>query len=853
MDLASTQGTSEGAYVSSVGQADVGSWEVIREATAAGDDTAERVQVQSWLDSFRIEKNFYSSMTACAELFYAKVLSATEHLQEPNLLRTASCMMLIEQIICLFGRYKPLMVSLCNHLYAAIFVKEEGFEDTPQDMDEGLEQILSKKYIKKTYFGVYTELLKRYNKLVEKTANTERSLEVISAVLERAITLWQKKWIGDVFRQWRDQRQRRRTYLKRVAEGFAANIAMVKKKRAIRNWVAMDEYEQKRLNEEGKTKAGSLVEKLQNERETLLDELESLRRIVEAKDIKINIILSENKSLKIEKKRVLERCIEWQRQAARLSSIVSNTSQELCSAHFDWLARKRVENLVHLPGAGCEFLVQWAKELIARYCEDNTCRDFLFEAPTGKPYLYLLRSVAPSHCSEVWLIRNLSESDPHKRCAAVISLAKKLGVHTAILPEDLLSASLQFNYIFLAQIFRRFAQPELGAESYPRLWCDATFNKHMTEEKRHESPETIQPDEWQQRLEAHRLQNQMWRMKLSQVTMTLEAEITESLRHDSKKTTVSSEEEQTKLAQFYDLPIVSYADLLTALSGDAKTKDVHVDVIRCLRLQVRNIRNVYKFYSARDVYIPSLDEETDPIQRLSNAQFQIFCEDCNIPPGLIPDPAAMSSRLEQNSLMQERDAKTDYLVGPAEFSLVLVYIAFKMYDDEEFVDRVRKFIAEVVVPNAQASSLDTFRNDVADQEVQSVFHTFWVPLKRIFAKYSMKEEQQRLAPKSPRGVSRSRSTQNLAVPEPKDSMSFELWEDFVRDYDLFDGLLDSSAVLLTFHNVQDDSEDGSSTMLDYGEWTDALVAIAIFKNPSPFEPLSTRVNRFLRTTLRLKL
>ena len=87
--------------------------------------TAGRLQVQLWMDSFNEEKANYASLTTCAEIFYARVLRATEALPEPNVLRTATCMMLLQQLSSLFTRYQPLMLSLCHQLEGAIFIKTD--------------------------------------------------------------------------------------------------------------------------------------------------------------------------------------------------------------------------------------------------------------------------------------------------------------------------------------------------------------------------------------------------------------------------------------------------------------------------------------------------------------------------------------------------------------------------------------------------------------------------------------------------------------------------------------------------------------------------------------------------------
>eukprot|EP00754_Rhynchopus_humris_P023361 Rhum_TRINITY_DN14831_c0_g1::Rhum_TRINITY_DN14831_c0_g1_i1::g.120935::m.120935 len=177
--------------VSANPQTDVDSWTAIRDVVhEAGDETAVRVQVQMWLDSFNTERQAYTSVTACAELFFAKVLGATEDMPDPNLLRTAACMMLLEQVSSLFGRFQPLMSSLCGQVYAAIFLPD-GVEESLDEVvgptyhpDPNIEKVLSKKYVRRTYFAAYTDLLSKHEKVTTKASVAEQSLRALWLVFE---------------------------------------------------------------------------------------------------------------------------------------------------------------------------------------------------------------------------------------------------------------------------------------------------------------------------------------------------------------------------------------------------------------------------------------------------------------------------------------------------------------------------------------------------------------------------------------------------------------------------------------------------------------------------------------------
>eukprot|EP00944_MAST-04C_sp_MAST-4C-sp1_P000520 g520.t1 len=88
----------------------------------------------------------------------------------------------------------------------------------------------------------------------------------------------------------------------------------------------------------------------------------------------------------------------------------------------------------------------------------------------------------------------------------------------------------------------------------------------------------------------------------------------------------------------------------------------------------------------------------------------------------------------------------------------------------------------------------------------------------------------------------------------KDTINVNEFNVFMKEKKLLDSSLSNKMVLGIFNNVQSEGDalnenDLESLEMDYSEFTEAIIAIAAWKMPSPFLAFDQRVDMFLSNVL----
>ncbi|KAJ9458867.1 hypothetical protein DIPPA_70126 [Diplonema papillatum] len=827
------------------GTADVDTWQTLRQVSelhtkhspgALPEPIAERMQIQVWLDSFHKEKQQYKSVTAYAELFYARVLGATQQLPEPNLLRTATCMMLLDQVSSLFGRYSPLILSLCNQLHAAIFIDNDTDGDISGDAEQyreltSFEGLLSSKYVRKTYFNAYLDLRQRFKSLESTAAGMVDNMSKQLKVFERAIATWQRAFLNRVFVGWRGYISRQKLLRKKYKDIFANNISRLRMLTAWRNWnVAIEQMKWRNL-EQGASAVGTTIENLMSEKKRLQEDLAEERCIVEGRDIKIAALVAENQALRAEKRSATEKYVSAQGVVRRLATLLSDLLSGICSPAYDYRERDRWEAFAtnSAEGDGLDFLISWANKMIAENCnEDGKITEFTESIRSGRPYICLLRAMAPAQCSEGWLMRTLGEPNVTKRCTAVISTAEKLGIATTLKSADIVSGAFELNYMFLAQCFRRFADPR-GCGKEPRTTC---LRDSYVEDTVNLLPpividsEKVSPSDWLDKV--HTTFNKMyaWQEKALHVTMKLDDELADSMRRGVART-VTSKKQEAQQALFSDVPLSAFADILSSMRGTGTPKDMHQRVTKMLRTNYDTLRSVFKYYSTQDAVVSEVPDD-GLAKTMSFTQFGKMYADCKLGNSFKPNLAVMVSRLESAGLSTALAMPNEHHVperlGPEAFSLALIHTAASKYNDEELADRIRRLLVECIEPNAKASAAEAFRSEVYSSPVKAVMQAFDDRLSKLYKEHATVKENGELC------------------------ISLDEWIAFIhsRNLDSSQGPLTLHAASSAFHRVQANADEDSTLTMSYSEFQEALASLAVYRYPCPFEQFSQRLALFFR-------
>ena len=133
-----------------------------------------------------------------------------------------------------------------------------------------------------------------------------------------------------------------------------------------------------------------------------------------------------------------------------------------------------------------------------------------------------------------------------------------------------------------------------------------------------------------------------------------------------------------------------------------------------------------------------------------------------------------------------------------------------------------------------------FRRNMKTEEMSQVLKKHEDNLLATFKKYAQAEL--------------SHGVQSTFGDVSKDTINVNEFNVFMKEKKLLDSSLSNKMVLGIFNNVQSEGDalnenDLESLEMDYSEFTEAIIAIAAWKMPSPFLAFDQRVDMFLSNVL----
>ena len=656
-------------------------------------------------------------------------------------------------------------------------------------------------------------------------------------VLERAIGTWQKAFIEKVFYGWKGYTTKQRRLRKKYKLIFANSVAKFRKISAWRTWCETVDTIKWKTATTGVESVGTKLERLTDELHKMEIELRAKQQVIEDREARIESLQSEIQTIKSEKMGAYEKYVDMQSNTRKLCSIINEWLIAARQNKADFLARNTFNNVLYKPGEGLPYLVDWANELIFKKCgEEGKIYDFTDDVKTGKPYVYLLRSMAPAQCSEGWLIRCLTEADTVKRCEAVLKQTSDLGIDTPLKPEDIIKGTYHLNYYHLVLCFRRFAIPRPAVLNGDRNGCESLFDLDALEVasanlKDPPQPEKIPPDQWSKRWQSTYETNSQWLYKVASVNTSLELEMIQSLRRGGNVQLVQSRRQEEQQNQLCLVPLGSFADLLASMRGSGTSQDMYERVVKILKQHYLLLRKVFKYYCVADVGRQVARDDTT-LDSMAYTEFSKLLVDCKLTDKKIkPNLLTIASRLQD-----ERPPGSSSGVGvgqerltPKEYTLALIHVAARKYTDEDLADRIQKLIHEHIEPHAKSSAADQFKQEIYLTQNQSVLSVFRDELTKLYNHFSGKNQSNK--------------------PNANGCIDLNEWMAFIKAANMTDSSLTIVSAKSIFHAVQDDADCDSTLTMNLSEFMEAVASLTYFRFPSPFEPFPQRLHRFLKILL----
>eukprot|EP01062_Namystynia_karyoxenos_P028364 TRINITY_DN214_c1_g1_i1.p1 TRINITY_DN214_c1_g1~~TRINITY_DN214_c1_g1_i1.p1 ORF type:complete len:954 (+),score=309.35 TRINITY_DN214_c1_g1_i1:68-2863(+) len=802
----------------------------------SSDCAAHHVQVKLWMDGFAGELSEFRSPSTCAEVVLNRVLAATAGLPQPHRLRTAACFQLTERVSPLLGRYTPWVDHLCRELHRAIFLARPIPAGRSSLARLKATPAAERRQSHITYFEAFEELAERCKSVEFKASTMEEQMEQRARVLQRAIRAWQATFLRRVLKDWRALSQRSRQLRLKYRQIFLQNLGRGRMQAAWRNWEVY--CDKMRLREAADTVCSTTkaTRQIRSNIDVTLKELGNMLQRIN--DVEEETAEQRNRhgQLLLEMKAAQDRLQRQRTQLEHIKFVAESFISALIRNPDEFEARQRHAHLLgEPPPVNADFLVRWANSLIKKtsFAKEGAIGDIFALARGVKPFVYLLRGVAPALCSEGWVVRVNAEVDPGKRAAIVLDKCGEMQVSTYVTVDDVVSGRPEMVHALLAHIFRRFADTRpLGMQRTP-IWtegCGQRGDGSSLPTGPARSVEQLR-DRWMYVQGA----NAAWEKRSADAVAEATAVVTEAARDYIERQPLTARQEQERVL-YAGAPLAAVAELLP---GQNSKQSAYDELVRALHDRCDLLKRVFKFYcSSGD--IQKAGTSSLPRQRstgkdgpashttMSRAELTRFATDCK----LLGKGRMQRTALDRifTKILGARQGAEDGIDADAElsaneFTAALCHLAMNFAPKHLSVpDRVVRFLDREIEPRACGSVVDHFKELTCRPGIRTCLRKYGAELTKIFVHYACQNKD----------LGRDDSTMDLGE-----------WKTFVRGANLLDSLLKERDAQAIIFRLQDEEEGGGELTLSYTQFCEAVVALTFYKVPCPFEPLPQRVSTFV--------
>eukprot|EP01012_Entosiphon_sulcatum_P000961 TRINITY_DN10168_c0_g1_i1.p1 TRINITY_DN10168_c0_g1~~TRINITY_DN10168_c0_g1_i1.p1 ORF type:complete len:842 (+),score=175.35 TRINITY_DN10168_c0_g1_i1:187-2712(+) len=779
----------------------------------------------------------FQSVSVCAELILNRVISATSELPQPASLRVATCCMLFEQLLSLFGRYEPLLGQLRTELFRAIYMSPAPLSasDSPG--------LMADTYMRRTYFEETTTLRHLLKTHEYQSRNYELQLSRQLTVLNRAIGNWQFAFLRTTFAAWKGTVVKMRLLRSKHARLFIYLRTQNSLRLCFYSWVEYVHQIRHQRTTEVKAQTEQQNLQLEEHLRELSDCNSTLAQSVESRQHEVEGLRNRVAALEAQLQQA-NSTIASQRTA--LGGLCENVDQLLHFvvgdvAEHSWRSRVLGDFLDQTVAEGrsarrnsqgnqigdlsTSKLLEWVNTCLQLQDENAVVRDVRQSFRDSRAYITLLRVIAPHQISQELYIRVLNTPDIGRRAELVVQACESLGIYIPLDASDIIEGNVIPNMLLLLQLFARSTNSfGFAAAGAPALRPAATAPLYTIDH----SPESLKNPERLMEQYNHNVRSIMAEVtRWQQVTRAVQdgaVRFTYQQLSNGQDGELSAKEELDK-PQYTQVSRESLSDIVP----DTPTCAMELDNVETvLAGNFKALRKIYQFYSASDTVTAGQINTV-----MSASEFWRLCTECKIPDKKrLPRPVVQYVFTKANQALRKSGPaqySSNTELQPSEFVECLVRLAHEKYCDMliPLSDKLQKLITEHLLPHASLSTVDEFKTEVYGREVQAVLRENRPALSKIFRYYA---------------------TNAGSDTKGADDISFQELTLLAKDAKLLDTSLSHHLLQQIFVRIQDD-DDPSGMKMMFHEFLEAIVAVAAVKVPSPFTPLHQKLQQFLTAQL----
>lgn len=171
-----------------------------------------KLQLHIWVDAFNEELSAYRSNVIAAELLQHRVAQCCQGLGEPNLLSTATALIIFTSFLPHLGKYRELARGVLEELGHAVYVSPSRSIGVSTAADT---------FTRKPFYESFNEALTAFSFHHSRSKKYTMMMDREKRVLDRAVTAWQKSVCKKMLLRWRAFTKRHHQLRSKYARIFA--------------------------------------------------------------------------------------------------------------------------------------------------------------------------------------------------------------------------------------------------------------------------------------------------------------------------------------------------------------------------------------------------------------------------------------------------------------------------------------------------------------------------------------------------------------------------------------------------------------------------------------------------------
>ena len=777
----------------------------------------------SWLGRLKQTKEVAACLRYVEEYFW-NIIKTTESLTKPCLQRCTGIVFVLNQILAMFGKLLPTAVPLLEvlrtELYNVIYLRPldrsllpqlvcgddaknstlrspecQSLGSTPSfslGTSEVGKSAVSALRDKKTFFQSTRMLAQRLSgtKQTADAFSLQRDKETI--VLERVISVWQQQLIGRLFCGWRALRTIRLRETQEAERGNNATKRTLLVENALQASRVQERLYQKQILE---------IERMLSDQEmvatTLANKQSSQIASLKKKLVECEATLDRTRSestrtvLELEK-----RAEEVQLMLRKLTEVDFETAQRLKVASI--ISSDRLTEVQKLSA--------WIQALVQEHCLYTLMYKFEGFQQGSRlldTFYLLLSSMSPHHLSPENCANHIQITEPAEKATSLLNACTTLGITTNVEVHELTASSIEEQeqlpqnfQLFVSSLFHRFCNGDGQIIVFQSAKLDEDFSEYNNEE-------THSIKDWKGRIDRKQALTGKWR----NVAHAIEVKSWLGLK---KRDDIIGDDRQEFLL-FTSIHKDRVSNLFNTVSPNLSATVIaeHLSEVQVIvEKNFKSLRRVYYSYTSKR---PD-NKKTE--RRLTSDEFWRQLTDAKI-------SAKTYTRQQIATAFEKANRDSDEFLDPTEWIEALIYISSGMKQGEHLKDKVHVLINDYILVNSKTVLTDEFKKTIyGDVKVSGFLRENKPLLSECFTNYCDRNKRDK----------RSNASKELDLSE---------FTSLLFDIPQFES--PSTEIIRDIYNKILVELSGSAQGMLLHEFTEAICAVAFYKNPSPFTTTFSKV------------